>query len=91
MVSYHSAFVISGSYQEIYPYATTGALAFFATNLRERNRENFAFRKFCLSYEPTPQASSKKCIQLLGTDNAALSAFTAEYEFHPHVLRIEQR
>ncbi len=67
------------------------ALAFFATNLRERNQENFAFREFCLSHEPTPWASSKKCVQVLGTDNAALSAFTAEYEFHPHVLQIEQR
>ncbi len=66
------------------------ALAFFfATNLRERNQENFAFTKFCLSHELTPRVSSKKCIQALGTDDAAVSAFTAEYEFHPHVLQIE--
>ncbi len=77
--------------QEIYPYATPEALAFFATDLRERNQEIFAFCKFCLSHEPTPQASSKKCIQAVGTDNAALSASTVEYEFHPQVLQIEQR
>ncbi len=91
MVSYCSAFAIGSSYQEIYPYATPEARAFFATNLREGNWENFAFRKVCLSHKPTPRASSKKSIQVLGTDNATLSAFTAEYEFHPHVLRIEQR
>ncbi len=68
-----------------------GPSIFFATDLRERNQENFAFRELRLSHEPTPQASSKKCIQALGTDDAALSAFTAEYEFHPHILRIEQR
>jgi hypothetical protein len=78
--------------QEIYPHATLETLAvFFATNLIERNRENFAFRKFCLSHEPTLQASSKKRIQAFGTDDAALSASTVEYEFHPHVLQIEQR
>ncbi len=87
MVSYHSAVAVSGSYQEIYPYATPEALAFvFATDLRERNQEKFAFHEFCLSHELTSQASSKKCVQVLGTDDAALSASTVEYEFHPHVL-----
>ncbi len=32
-----------------------------------------------MSHEPTPQASSKKCIQALDTDDAALSASTVEY------------
>ncbi len=91
MVSYRSAFAIGGSYQEIYPYAMPEALAFFALDLRERNRENFAFCKFCFSHEPTPQAFSKKCVQARGTDDAALSASTVEYEFHPHILQIEQR
>ncbi len=37
-----------------------------------------------MSNKPTPRASSKKCIQALGTDDAALSASTVfEYEFHP--------
>ncbi len=65
-----------------------GPSIFFVTNLRERNWENIAFRKFCLSHKPTHRASSEKCVQALGTDDAAL--FTAEYEFHPHILQIEQ-
>ncbi len=77
--------------QEIYPPATPEALAFFATDLRERNQENFAFCKFRLSHKPTPRASSEKRVQALDTDDAALSASTVEYEFHPHILRIEQR
>ncbi len=90
-VTYRSAVAVGGSDQEIYPLRYAGGPSiFFATNLRERNWENFAFRGFCLSHEPTPWASSKKCIQVLGTDDAALSASTVEYEFHPHVLRIEQ-
>ncbi len=67
------------------------ALVFFATNLRERNWENIAFHKFRLSQEPTPRGSSKKCVQVLDTDDVALPASTVEYEFHPHVLQIERR
>ncbi len=67
------------------------ALAFFfATDLREKNQENFAFREIHLSHEPTPQASSEERIQAPNTDDAALSASTVEYEVHPHVLQIEQ-
>jgi hypothetical protein len=77
--------------QEIYPYAMPEALAFFfATDLREKNQENFAFREIHLSHEPTPQASSEERIQAPNTDDAALSASTVEYEVHPHVLQIEQ-
>ncbi len=76
--------------QEIYPYAMPEALAFFLPPIWERNWENFAFRKFCLSHKPAPWASSKKCVQVLGTDDAALSASTVEYEFHPHILQIER-
>ena len=65
MVSYRSAFAIGGSKSRTLPsrYAR-GPSIFFATNLRERNWENFAFREFRLSHEPTPRASSKKCILL---------------------------
>jgi hypothetical protein len=63
---------------------------FFAINLRARNVKNFAFRKFCLSHKPTPRASSKERVQVPNTDDAALSASTVEYEFHPHILQIER-
>ena len=87
-VSYRSAFAIGG--RNLPSRYAGGPSIFFATDLRERNWENFAFREFCLSHEPTPWASSKECIQAPNTDNAALSASTVEYEFHPYVPQIDQ-
>jgi hypothetical protein len=91
MVSYRCAFAIGGS---SYKKSTLMLRRrpwwiFVATNLEREESKKNAFHKFCLSHEPTPQASSKKCVQALDTDNAALSASTVEYEFHPYVPRIE--
>ncbi len=69
-----------------------GPSIFLLPPIWERGIEkNFTFRNFCLSHERTPRASSKKCVQALDTDNAALSASTVEYEFHPYVPWIERR
>ena len=91
MVSYRSVFAIGGSSSRNLPSRYTGgpSVFFVATDLEREESKNFAFRKFCLSHEPTPRASSEKCVQALDTDDAALSAFTVEYEFHPYILQIK--
>jgi len=51
--------------------------------LRERNQDFATSENPFVSYKRIPTVASEKRIQAFDTEDTALSAFTADYEFHP--------
>jgi hypothetical protein len=51
--------------------------------LRERNQDFATSKNPFVSYKQIPTVASKERVQALNTEDIALSASTADYEFHP--------
>jgi hypothetical protein len=52
--------------------------------LRERNQDFATSKNPFVTYKQIPTVASEKRVQALDTEDTALSAPTADYEFHPH-------
>jgi hypothetical protein len=91
LVSYRSAFgyrrkFLKSRTKKIFqlPQATPEALLFFLP-LIERKESRFRNQQNpFVSYKRIPTVTSEKRVQALDTEDTALSASTADYEFHPH-------
>jgi len=55
----------------------------FRRRLRERSQDFSISKNLFVSYERIPTVTSKKRVQAFNPEDTALSAPTADYEFHP--------
>jgi hypothetical protein len=60
-----------------------GPTIFFRRRSRERNQDFSRSENPFVSYRQIPTVTSEKRIQALDPEDTALSAPTADYEFHP--------
>jgi len=60
-----------------------GPTIFFRRRSRERNQDFSRRKNLFVSYRRIPTVASEKRIQALDPEDTALSAPTADYEFHP--------
>jgi hypothetical protein len=60
-----------------------GPTIFFRRRSRERNQDSSTSENQFVSYRRIPTVASEKRVQAINPEDTALSAPTADYEFHP--------